>query len=406
MKRNGKRINQTETKAKIQEINAIHRSELKKYKIENWLPQRRLRIAQIAPLFESVPPRLYGGTERVVSYLTEALHAMGHEVTLYASGDSKTNARLVPMCERALRLEGRNASWVPYGMVMVEKAFADAANYDVMHFHIDYLHYPQARLSPVPVLTTLHGRLDIPEVRHMCSGFTDLAMTSISKNQRTPLPEVNWIGTVHHGLPPDLHAFSPRGGGYLAFLGRISPEKGVHDAIEIALRSGMPLKIAAKVDDNDRTYYQEVIRPLLSNPLVECIGEVGEGQKSGFLGGARALLMPIDWPEPFGLVMIEALACGTPVIAFERGAVPEVIEHGRTGFIVKDVEEGVEAVRNLGLLSRERCRAAFEKRFTAERMAEDYLKIYSLMIGIRTEKRGGQQLSWNVSSGSATSITS
>jgi glycosyltransferase involved in cell wall biosynthesis len=406
MKNNGKKTKQAGSKTVLQDINELHPSASKKYGTGEWLMNRRLRIAQIAPLIESVPPRLYGGTERVVSFLTEALHAMGHEVTLYASGDSQTSARLVPMCDRALRLEGRNASWVPYGMVMVEKAFADAANYDIMHFHIDYLHYPKARLFPVPVVTTLHGRLDLPEFRHMSTEFNELAMISISRSQRAPLPKLNWRGNVHHGLPADLHAFSPQPGEYLAFLGRISPEKGINDAIEIAVRSGVPLKIAAKVDVADRTYYHETIEPLLDHPLVECIGEVGEAQKSKFLGGARALLMPIDWPEPFGLVMIESLACGTPVIAFERGAVPEVIEHGKTGFIVKDVEEGVEAVRNISLLSRGRCRAAFEKRFTAERMAGDYLKIYRQLIGERTEKRGVQQLPWNASSGSATSIIS
>jgi glycosyltransferase involved in cell wall biosynthesis len=370
------------------------------------LPPQRLRIAQVAPLIESVPPRLYGGTERVVSYLTEALCDMGHEVTLFASGDSRTSARLRPMCARALRLDGLGERWVPYTVVMIEKVFADAARFDIIHFHIDGLHYPLARVSKVPVVTTLHGRLDLEETRLLAMEFSEHAVTSISNDQRVPLPRLNWRGTIHHGLPEGFYPFFPQGGRYLAFLGRISPEKGVDRAVEIAVRSGVPLKIAAKVDDADRTYYHEVIRPLLDHPLVECIGEVGDGEKGEFLGRAMALLMPIEWPEPFGLVMIESMACGTPVIAFRRGSVPEIVEHGRTGFVVGSIEEAVKAVHRVQVLSRSRCRAAFEERFSATTMAERYVRVYQELIGERTTKPQAVQVPWKGSFRSETSITS
>jgi glycosyltransferase involved in cell wall biosynthesis len=369
-------------------------------------PSRKLRIAQVAPLIESVPPKLYGGTERVVSYLTDELCGMGHEVTLYASGDSITRAKLKPMCAKALRLDRKAGNWIHYTVVMIEKVFADAAQYDLIHFHIDTLHYPMARSSPVPVVTTLHGRLDQPDFRHLAMEFRDLPVTSISEAQRAPLPGLNWRGTVHHGLPEDLYPYFPVGGRHLVFLGRISPEKGVDRAIAIALGSGIPLKIAAKVDDADRRYYHEVIEPLLDHPLIECIGEVGEGQKGEFLGRALALLMPIDWPEPFGLVMIEALACGTPVIAFGKGSVPEVVEHGRSGFIAESVQEAVEAVHRSTALSRSQCRAAVEERFSARRMAEEYVRIYRELIVERTAKPQVLPVPWKESSRSTTSIIS
>lgn len=336
-----------------------------------------MRIAQIAPLYESVPPQLYGGTERVVSYLTEALVALGHQVTLFASGDSRTCARLKAVGERALRVQGKQiVDPISHHVRLVERVFRDAGEFDVLHFHIDYLHFPLARRGLIPTLTTLHGRLDLPDLTPLFAEFNDLPVVSISKTQRAPLPHAGWVGTVPHGLPLGLHAFYPQPGGYLAFLGRVSPEKRVDRAIEIAGRTGLPLKIAAKVDRADRAYFNAVIRPLLNHPLVEFIGEISEAEKDAFLGRARALLFPIDWPEPFGLVMIEALACGTPVIAYGHGAVPEVLEPGRTGFIVTDQDEAVRAVARVDQLSRADCRAAFEKRFTAGRMANDYLSLY------------------------------
>jgi glycosyltransferase involved in cell wall biosynthesis len=368
--------------------------------------QQALRIAQVAPLIESVPPMLYGGTERVVSYLTEALCEMGHEVTLYASGDSRTRARLEPMCSKALRLSGKAGSWINYSMVMIGKVFAAADQYDIIHFHLDSLHYPLARISPVPVLTTLHGRIDGADYRHLAMEFKDLPVISISNAQRAPLPDLNWCGTIHHGLPRELYPYCPSGGRYLAFLGRISPEKGVDQAIKIAIASGIPLKIAAKVDHVDRQYFHEVIEPLLGHPLVETIGEVGEGEKGEFLGRALALIMPIDWPEPFGLVMIESLACGTPIIAFNRGSVPEIVEHGTTGFVVESVQEAVEGVHRVAELSRSSCRAAFEERFSDRRMAEEYVRIYRGLIMERTVKAEVVQAPWKESSKSMTSTIS
>jgi glycosyltransferase involved in cell wall biosynthesis len=336
-----------------------------------------MRIAQIAPLYESVPPQLYGGTERVVSYLTEALVSLGHEVTLYASGDSHTRARLVPICERALRLQGKQVvDPLAHHVRLVERVFQDAPDFDVLHFHPDYLHFSLCRRQRIPTVTTLHGRLDLPDLVPLFAEFGDMNVVSISQAQRAPLPHARWLGTVHHGLPTDLHRFHPEPEGYLAFLGRICPEKRPDRAIEIAIRTNLPLKIAAKVDRADRAYFNAVIRPLLNHPLVEYIGEIGEQEKGEFLGEARALLFPIDWPEPFGLVMIEALACGTPVIAYRHGSVPEVLEHGVTGFIVSDQDEAVRAVANLDQISRSQCRATFERRFSARRMADDYVALY------------------------------
>ena len=340
-----------------------------------------MRIAQVAPLFESVPPKYYGGTERVVSYLTEELVHQGHEVTLFASGDSVTKARLVAGCQRSLRLDNQCIDKLAHQTVMLERVFQRAAEFDIVHFHVDYLHFPLSRRQPITHVTTLHGRLDIPDLVPLYQEFRDMPVISISNAQRGPLPWAKWQATVSHGLPADLYQFRPEPGSYLAFVGRISPEKRVDRAIEIAKRVQIPLKIAAKVDPVDKRYFKSMIKPLLCESLVEFIGEIGEGEKDEFLGNARALLLPIDWPEPFGLVMIEAMACGTPVIAYRDGAVPEVIEEGHTGFIVEGLDDAVEAVRRIPELSRKRCREVFEERFTATRMAHDYIKVYECLIG-------------------------
>ncbi|PLQ00330.1 glycosyltransferase family 4 protein [Cupriavidus pauculus] len=337
-----------------------------------------MRIAQISPLAERCPPRLYGGTERIVSYLTEELVRQGHEVTLFASGDSTTRAKLISCCDVALRLGTKMRDPLPYYMMMLDDIRARASEFDVLHFHIDMLHYPLLKNLPSRAVTTLHGRLDLADLQPFYSRFPHFPLVSVSTAQRRPMPSVNWAGTVLHGLPKDLLPYHAKPkGGYLAFLGRISPEKRPDYAIDIASRSGLPLKIAAKVDDVDRAYWEETIRPLLAAyPLAEYIGEISEHEKAEFLGNARALLFPIAWPEPFGLVMIEAMACGTPVIAFACGSVCEVIEPGVSGFIVQNVAEAVVAVKHLSTLSRPGVRAAFEARFTAERMAHDYVSIY------------------------------
>ncbi len=341
-----------------------------------------LRIAQVAPLYESVPPQAYGGTERVVSYLTEELVAQGHEVTLFASGDSVTRARLVPACERSLRLDERYKDHLAPHIRMLGQVADAAAQFDLIHFHIDYLHFPLTQRQPWPHLTTLHGRLDLPELRPLHFQYPRQPVVSISHAQRKPLPFADWIGNVYHGLPPDLYTFRKRPGKYLAFLGRMSPEKRPDRAIEIARRTGMPLKMAAKVDRTDRDYFDEVVKPLLrsAGSLVEFVGEVGGKEKDDFLGEAHALVFPIDWPEPFGLVMIEALACGTPVIACRHGSVPEIIEHGVTGFVVEHMEQAIRAVERVQELSRVDCRLAFEKRFSATRMAGDYLEVYEWLL--------------------------
>jgi glycosyltransferase involved in cell wall biosynthesis len=339
-----------------------------------------MRIAQVAPLFESVPPKYYGGTERVVSYLTEELVSQGHDVTLFASGDSVTKARLVAGCQRSLRLDKQCIDKLAHQTVMLERVFQRATEFDIVHFHVDYLHFPLSRREPITNVTTLHGRLDIPDLVPLYQEFRDMPVVSISNAQREPLPWANWQATVYHGLPADLYRFRPEPGSYLAFVGRISPEKRVDRAIEIAKRVQIPLKIAAKVDPVDRHYFKSTIKPLLCEPLVEFIGEIGEREKDKFLGNAYALLLPIDWPEPFGLVMVEAIACGTPVIAYRDGAVPEVIEEGHTGFIVEDLDDAVEAVRHVPELSRKRCREVFEERFTAARMARDYVKVFERLI--------------------------
>ncbi len=287
-----------------------------------------MRIAQVAPLYESVPPKYYGGTERIVSYLTEELVRQGHDVTLFASGDSVTAAQLVPACPSSLRLDRSCEDQLAHHVLMLEHVVQRAAEFDVLHFHVDYLHFPFSRRQPTPHVTTLHGRLDIPDLVPLYREFNGVPLVSISDAQREPLPWANWLATVYHGLPPDLYRFRGEPGGYLAFLGRISPEKRVDRAIEIAQRVRMPLRIAAKIDAVDQAYFEREIEPLLDDPLVEYVGEIGETEKDEFLGNAQALLFPIDWPEPFGLVMIEALACGTPVIAYRHGSVPEVLDDG------------------------------------------------------------------------------
>jgi glycosyltransferase involved in cell wall biosynthesis len=339
-----------------------------------------MRIAQVSPLYESVPPRYYGGTERVVSWLTEELVRLGHEVTLFASGDSVTRARLVAACPRSLRLDGHCIDQLAHHILMLERVYQRADEFDLIHFHVDYLHFPLSRCGLVPHVTTLHGRLDIPDLVPLYEEYRDMPVVSISTAQRQPLWWANWQATVHHGLPSELYRFQPKAGSYLAFLGRITPEKRVDRAIEIAQRVQMPLKIAAKIDRVDHEYFEMVVKPLLRNPLIEFVGEIGTEEKQQFLGDAHALLFPIDWPEPFGLVMIEAMACGTPVIAYRHGSVPEVLEHGGTGFIVSGLEEAVAAVRRIPELSRWRCREAFEKRFTADRMGQEYLQVYRQVI--------------------------
>ncbi|HJV70750.1 glycosyltransferase family 4 protein [Ideonella sp.] len=339
-----------------------------------------MRIAQVAPLFESVPPRLYGGTERVVSYLTEALVAQGHEVTLFATADSVTRARLVAGSPHGLRLDGRSLDHEEPHRALLDKVYRRRGAFDVIHFHTDCMHFPMLRGLGVPHLTTLHGRLDLPEAVATLREFPDVPLVSISDAQRTPAPWACWLATVHHGLPHEAFRFHPGPGRYLAFLGRIAPEKGCDRAIEIAARLGRTLRIAAKVDPMDEAYFNAEIRPLLAHPLVEFIGEIGEREKSDFLGQATALLFPIDWPEPFGLVMIEAIACGTPVVAFRRGSVPEIIEPGLTGCIVDDLDQAVHAIEDAVGLDRRRCRRRFEQRFTAERMARDYLSVYERLV--------------------------
>ena len=339
-----------------------------------------MRIAQVAPLFESVPPRLYGGTERVVSHLTESLVEQGHEVTLFATGDSATRARLVPGWPRGLRLDGRSHDHDgPHDRQLAE-VLRLREHFDVIHFHTDFRQAELVRRYRLPAVTTLHGRLDLPEVAQAVRAYPELPLVSISDAQRTPVPRANWLATVHHGLPRSLLQGRSGRGQYLAFLGRISPEKRCDRAIEIAKRLNLPLRIGAKIDPMDQAYYTERIEPLMSHPLVKFVGEIGEHDKNEFLGNAIALLFPIDWPEPFGLVMIEAMACGTPVVAFRNGSVPEVLEHGVTGFIVDNIDDAVAATARCAQLDRRRIRACFEQRFSAERMARDYRRVYEQVV--------------------------
>jgi glycosyltransferase involved in cell wall biosynthesis len=324
---------------------------------------------------------LYGGTERIVSYLSEELIRQGHEVTLFASGDSLTEGRLIAPCDRSLRLDPQcKNDLIPHLLQLNHLQRTAAASFDVVHFHTELLHFPFAQGLEVPHVTTLHGRLDLPDLVPLFAEFRELPLVSISNSQRNPLPKNDWQGTVYHGLPLNLYNATTRPGTYLAFLGRISPEKRLDRAIEIAKRAGMQLKIAAKIDAADRHYVETKIRPLLDDPIVEFLGEMGEEDKEQFLGNAFALIFPIDWVEPFGLVMIEAMACGTPTIAFRRGSVPEIIEGGVTGFVVDDIEQAVEAIARIPSIDRARCRQVFESRFSAQRMAAEYLTIYRRLI--------------------------
>jgi glycosyltransferase involved in cell wall biosynthesis len=340
-----------------------------------------MKIAQIAPPMESVPPRLYGGTERIVSYLTEELVALGHDVTLFASGDSMTAARLVACVPRALRLEAHVRDPIPYYMLMLDRVREAADDFDVLHFHIDQFHFPLFRPIANRTVTTLHGRQDLPDLMPLYLGFNDMPLVSISHSQRRPVPKANFAATVHHGLPAYLHhpTFHPQGG-YVAFLGRISPEKRPDRAIAIARALGIPLKIAAKVDRADEVYFRSQIEPLLDGPGVEYIGEINEHQKTEFLGEALALLFPVDWPEPFGLSMIEAMACGTPVLAFRCGSVPEIIDEGVTGMIVDTLEDAIAALPHVIALDRHKVRRRFDERFTATRMAKEYVSVYRSVL--------------------------
>jgi glycosyltransferase involved in cell wall biosynthesis len=338
-----------------------------------------MRIAQVAPLYESVPPKYYGGTERVVSYLADELVRQGHDVTLFASGDSETSARLVPVTHRSLRLDKHCADQIAHHVKLLEDVVRMQDEFDVIHFHIGYLHFPVTPRLRTPHVSTQHGRLDLPDLMPLYTAFRDLPNTSISDDQRRPMPWLNWVSTIYHGLPEASYTFHDKPGDYFAFLGRISPEKRVDRAIEIAKRLDVPIKVAAKVDDLDVEYFETTIRPLLDHPLVEFIGEIGEGEKSQFLGHAGALLFPIDWPEPFGLVMIESLACGTPVIAYRQGSVPEVITHGYDGFIVTNIDDAVAAAAST-TIDRRNCRATFESKFSARKMAEGYVETYERVI--------------------------
>jgi glycosyltransferase involved in cell wall biosynthesis len=354
-----------------------------------------MKIAQIAPLAESVPPRLYGGTERIVSYLTEELVRQGHDVTLFASGDSVTSAHLAPCAPAALRLNPAVLDAIPHHLVMLERVRQRAGEFDVLHFHVDLLQGSMLRTIATPAVTTLHGRLDLPDLVPFYRCFPEMALVSISEDQRKPMPPVRWINTVHHGLPPRLYRFSPTPAkdGHLVFLGRISPEKRPDRAIRIATQAGRRLLIAAKVDNADRDYWRQEIEPLVRGyPLVEFVGEIGEREKSAFLGDATALLFPIDWPEPFGLVMIEAMACGTPVIAFPCGSAPEVVDPGVTGFLVDSVEAASRAVDAAAELDRARVRAVFERRFSIERVARDYLSVYRSLRGPVRQVRSPEEL--------------
>jgi glycosyltransferase involved in cell wall biosynthesis len=338
-----------------------------------------MKIAQVAPLYEAVPPRFYGGTERIVAQLTDALVELGHEVTLFASADARTKARLVPVRDQAIRLDPRALkSDLAAHLSMMHELHKRCREFDVLHFHVDLVHFPFFEAFAAQTVTTLHGRLDLKDLPEAYARWREYPLVSISHDQRIPLPEANWLATIPHGLAASTYGFNaaPQEPAYLAFLGRISPEKRPDRAIAIAKRSGLPLKIAAKVDNADAAYFRNVIEPLLDDPLVEFIGEIGDNEKSAFLGNARALLFPIDWPEPFGLVMIEAMACGTPVLAWRCGSVPEIVDHGETGFIVENEDEAVAALARLHLIDRRKVRDVFERRFTANVMARNYLQLY------------------------------
>lgn len=335
-----------------------------------------MKIAQVSPLYESVPPKAYGGTERIVSFLTEELVRQGHEVTLFASNDSQTSAKLVPCCDKALRLDKDCLDQLAPHVLQLEQVQQRITEFDIVHYHTDHIHFPLAKRSNSKHITTSHGRMNLPEYEPLFREFQDIPMVSISHAQRRSLLCANWVGTVYHGLPTDLYRFHELEGKYLAFLGRISPEKRVDRAIDIAKQAGIPLKIAAKIAKSDEEYYEKEIKPLMDDPLVEFIGEIGEEEKGNFLGNALATLFPIDWPEPFGLVMIESMACGTPVIAYANGSVPEIIEEGVSGFIVESQQEALNAISKLYTINRRVIRETFERRFSVNRMTNDYLSVY------------------------------
>ena len=348
-----------------------------------------LKIAQIAPLAEAVPPRLYGGTERVVAHLTDSLVELGHDVTLFASGDARTVARLVPMREQAIRLDPSPLkSDVAAHLAMLHEVRERAGEFDVLHFHIDLIHFPLFERLAERTVTTLHGRLDLADLPNVYRRWPAFPLVSISNSQRHPLPFANWLATVHHGVPPRLYTYSAAHRGYLAFVGRISPEKRPDRAIEIAQRVAAPVKLAAKVDAVDAAYFREVVQPMLKGPFVEFLGEIGDSAKSDLLGGAAALIFPIDWPEPFGLVMIEAMACGTPVIAWDVGSVREIVDHGVTGFVVRSIGEAVAAVQRIDSLDRARIRATFERRFSVATMSKHYLGLYSRLSRLAPRAQG------------------
>jgi glycosyltransferase involved in cell wall biosynthesis len=344
-----------------------------------------MRIAEVAPLAESVPPKLYGGTERVVSWLTEALLELNCSVTLFASGDSKTRARLDAICPQALRFSKPQTDPALATAALIDAVATKAAEFDVIHWHTDWLHLPLARYIKTPCLTTLHNRLDLPFMSAMVHGFASSRFVSISNSQRAPLPNLNWAATVYHGLPANLLSYRANSAGYLAFLGRLTPEKGPDVAIRVAQAAQMALRIAAKIPRGETRYFRDTIKPLLDGHDIQFIGEVNDKQKNDFLGNAAALLFPIDWPEPFGLVMIEAMACGTPVIAWRRGSVPEIVEEGVSGFIVETEAEAVSAISKLQHLKRRIVRQAFERRFTAKRMAAEYLKCFTALPSVRPQ---------------------
>ncbi len=339
-----------------------------------------MKIAQVSPLYESVPPKLYGGVERFVHNITEELISRGHEVTLFASGDSVTNAKLVPVCNNALRLDADFVDPIVHHITLMEMVEKEAHNFDIIHSHIDYLYFPIMKRSENTYLTTLHGRLDMPEMVPLFREYRDIPLVSISNSQRKPFPYLNWMGTVYHGLPLDLYHFNRKGGDYLVFIGNVSPEKRIDRAIEIAIKAGIKIRIAAKIDKVHNDYFELKIRKLLEHPLVDFIGEVGEKEKEELLGNALGFVYPIDWPEPFGIGMIEAMACGTPVLAYNCGSVPEVIDEEITGFGVNSISEAVAAVSKLSGIDRKKCRDVFEKKFSIQRMADDYLSIYESMI--------------------------
>lgn len=347
-----------------------------------------MRIAQISPLFESVPPALYGGTERVVSYLTEELVKAGHEVVLFASGDSKTSAKLVPVCDSALRLSPNQLDPVVFHVLMIEEALRLQDEFDIIHSHVDCIGFVLGRRANIPVVSTLHGRLDQIEHSHLFKEYSEMPVISISNSQRKPVSWANWVATVYHGLPPKMYTLNEKGGEYLAYVGRVSPEKRVDSAINIAKKSGLPLKIAAKVDKADEEYFKREIKHLLDDPQIEFLGELNDKEKNELVGGALAFLHPVDWPEPFGLSMLEAMACGTPVIARCRGSIPEVVDHGITGFIFEDDDEAVQYIKDFcPSFSRRSCRERFEERFLAEKMAGDYLRVYNGLLGATGEDK-------------------